>query len=722
MQRQPSSPYSPPMLQDVWLLRNQLARVLATATATIWPYETQSAAPKARSDHTSRDYISGWKGIFSTEKCDPSPIQALIIGIDNYKSKEVKDLDGAVADADDMYNFLRADLQVPDKQIVNLRNERATRSAILTELRALQKRDARAGDPFLVYFAGHGALAKGPDASTVKRHVSMLVPYDGDIGTVQQKHCTHNIPDWTIGGLLDELAGYKDSPGKGNNITVILDCCHSGSGTRNSLRPRRIVMKDDYQIPCDLDQEITDGTAKKATSFFGSNMKSHVLLSACREGQLAYERDGRGQFTQALLRTLRSTSAHKITYRELLKRVVVKEQTPQCEGYHSDRLIFDARSPSRGCLPYTVSQDGGKYIVDAGLAHGVNEGSQFDVYSSLDFMYTNIPLATMVATCATPFHAELRTLGAHLSTLDLKATCIAVQTSTGTDISLRLHVLPTEDLLTVMEAIEMELQRPRQQCTPRITLSHWDHANLSVRARGGRIEYLICDPLVSAYGLHSLFQTTGADTQCIQPVLRAAGDFFWHLHRSPLPEKRLLDRWTSVEVYKLRKSANGGSDIHTLPLHTRYGENLCRSGRLDVTVGDDGMVYGIVLHNSSKVPLYVWAFYFDCSDLSIAEFYRPTAMGLGAEPSIPANGELSIGFGSCGGQPFECILRPNQTMDVGFLKFFVLTEPADLSGIAQMSPFEPRRPRDIHQDGWKISTWDTITVPVVQRKHGTVVI
>lgn len=88
-------------------------------------------------------------------------------------------------------------------------------------------------------------------------------------------------------------------------------------------------MEDGYKVPHDLDKEVASNTPKSLVGkdtrgFFRPSLKSHVLLSACREGEIAYERDGRGQFTEALLRTLRTTSIHKITYRELMKRVEVK--------------------------------------------------------------------------------------------------------------------------------------------------------------------------------------------------------------------------------------------------------------------------------------------------------------------------------------------------------------------------------------------------------------
>ena len=36
----------------------------------------------------------------------------------------------------------------------------------------------------------------------------------------------HDIKDWELGKLIGELSQHSE------NITIILDCCHSGSGTR----------------------------------------------------------------------------------------------------------------------------------------------------------------------------------------------------------------------------------------------------------------------------------------------------------------------------------------------------------------------------------------------------------------------------------------------------------------------------------------------------------
>ena len=44
--------------------------------------------------------------------------------------------------------------------------------------------------------------------------------------------------------------------------------------------------------------------------------------------------------------------------------------------------------------------------------------------------------------------------------------------------------------------------------------------------------------------------------------------------------------------------------------------------------------------------------------------------GVRAEAPLPANGTLSLGYGSGGGLAYEFVLRKNQERDVGFIKLF----------------------------------------------------
>jgi len=85
------------------------------------------------------------------------------------------------------------------------------------------------------------------------------------------------------------------------------------------------------------------------------------------------------------------------------------------------------------------------------------------------------------------------------------------------------------------------------------------------------------------------------------------------------------------------------------------------------------------------------------------------------DPPLKPKASLSIGYGSGGSPPFTYFIDEGQSVDVGFLKLFLTTEYVDFSDVPQLSPFERGRKIVLRQR--KIQPlWDTILVPVVQRK------
>jgi hypothetical protein len=100
---------------------------------------------------------------------------------------------------------------------------------------------------------------------------------------------------------------------------VILDCCHSGSGTRgkndSESRVRGIELSDDYRIdPAILEKERGTRTEHK---FAYAGLSSHVLLAACMPGQTANEIGRRGAFTKSLLFAL-GTYGASMSYAALI--------------------------------------------------------------------------------------------------------------------------------------------------------------------------------------------------------------------------------------------------------------------------------------------------------------------------------------------------------------------------------------------------------------------
>ncbi|KZV65117.1 hypothetical protein PENSPDRAFT_614510 [Peniophora sp. CONT] len=678
----------------------------------------------------------------SLGKAQRSPLHALVIGIDKYHSELIPDLRGAVADANAVVDYLQTDLHVPLNQITNLRNEEATRDAIIQGFRAFQTRQSiKKGDPILIFFAGHGTTTDAPPGwVTETKSISLLVPYD----CLDQKGAdvmTHAIPDRTVGALLHELAEPQVGEGKGNNITVIFDCCSSGSGTRRpeysvSLFERCFDSDEKLFIPSTLDGDIwgnspVDRATSPLSGYFMTGLSSHVLLAGCSESEHAREGNSRGMFTTVLLEALREVATDKVTYQDLIERIrYIPWQTPQYEGRNTDRILFAAKVPSKGRVVYPVTFKDGQLTLDAGAIHSVTSGARFSIYVSKESAIRDQHFAILEAAQVDSFSTVLK----YIWSLDDRTTFmaamtqkptpsyLAVQTSMGKVEALRLHIHPSKDQRPVTLALDHALDLQRQGDGPGIVIRKDEaFSHLSIFAHDDHVEYAIRDPLIMNYGLDAQRHTTSAETDRIYAVLNAATHFFWHLRHAP--KKSELSRYMKVKMYELMRDPDGelGMDLRR-PWTTRSDNLLRDTGHVDIDVADERETpYGLTIESDLELPLHIWVFYFDCNDLSISEYYKPAAIGPGAEPSLPVKGVLPIGFGSGGARPFTYTLKPGQDMDVGFVKIFVSTVQVNLSMVEQRSPFETKVLRSMQRlkDDPVEALWDTLSIAVLQRRKAT---
>lgn len=161
-------------------------------------------------------------------------MRAVIIGINKYPSFEQKNLSGAVADANKMEAYIRK--FYPHCGINNLRDEEASREAIIKLLRSLSKDDKiKHGDPILIYFAGHGTRGEkvsseiktagntnsddttgmrgGSPSTKMSAMIEMICPSDIGSSANPLREPVYGIPDTTLAEILNEIALEK-----GNNI------------------------------------------------------------------------------------------------------------------------------------------------------------------------------------------------------------------------------------------------------------------------------------------------------------------------------------------------------------------------------------------------------------------------------------------------------------------------------------------------------------------------
>ncbi|KAG6906654.1 hypothetical protein DXG01_012740 [Tephrocybe rancida] len=631
---------------------------------------------------------------------------------------DVPDLDGAVNDADAVEDFLTSEVGISKDRIVNLRNEEATRANILNALQSLAHHSTiNAKDPILIYFSGHGAEAPPPfptlETSSPNGKIQMLIPHDFDLQRSEGDHGHwQGIFDITLSRMLGDIALNKS-----DNITVIFDCCHSGSGTRrnssdDSLAVRGIELPSSYSIPADVFEPETRGRSVHQSK---ASSSSHVLLAACKQGQLAMERQGRGVFTSALLKLLKLQGVDKLTYADVITQMPdLPLQDPQCEGVNQHRILFDSRVHSRHLTLYRIQKAADKrneYTLQAGEAHGVTKGAVFTVYRHKTMAN---PLGSVVVLHTAQFTSRCSVLG-HISYRHQPT--YAFQTRAGARQDLRLYIEPNGVFCNLLKRIGEEMQSKTSKQSFRIVDNKQDHPDLVLRPEGGLVQFEITDPVCCQYGLtHMPFNDVWTDdNDHLFAILCGAADFYWYLRHSN--KEGSLTEKVHVECLELEHSGLLTDDLEDIFAPKRDGLNLVVDNTVFITIDDDDddlQLYGFKITNRSNDPLYAALFYFDASDLSIVPYYLPpTAANDQVDFSLPANGSLAVGFGDGGWPARTYYLRENQSVDVGFLKLYVSTKYVDYSSIVQSTPFHRHRAGTVHSKGKEL--WDALTIPIIQR-------
>jgi hypothetical protein len=306
-------------------------------------------------------------------------VYALLVGIDDYP-RPVPKLYGCVNDIDAFASYLTERVNKGGGSTLNLKtlkNGEATRQAVINAFRDHLGR-ARKGDVTLFYYSGHGSREQAPEEfwNIEPDHLDeTLVCVDS------RSPGNWDLADKEIGKLIGEVA--KNGP----HVAVILDCCHSGSGTRESETVVR-------QAPTDLRRRpiesfiVSPGEAEAAANRdadggrFAAAEGRHVLFAACRSDETAKEYNGdgknRGAFSFFLGDALKS-AAGVPTYRDLFARASalvasqVANQSPQLEATTNDDL--DATFLDGAIQPtpatFTASFHDGHWSINGGAAHGI---------------------------------------------------------------------------------------------------------------------------------------------------------------------------------------------------------------------------------------------------------------------------------------------------------------------------------------------------------------
>ena len=160
--------------------------------------------------------------------------RALLVGINRYKIPGA-DLRGCVNDVKNLKSALTRYYGFADSNIRTLTDLQATKKAMQSAITGLIGK-ARAGDVLLLHYSGHGSNVPDRNGDEADRRDEIVCPTD---------------LDWQDPLLDDWLRVQFDKLPAGVNLTVIMDCCHSGTITR-AIQPHDAKRIERY-LPNPLD-------------------------------------------------------------------------------------------------------------------------------------------------------------------------------------------------------------------------------------------------------------------------------------------------------------------------------------------------------------------------------------------------------------------------------------------------------------------------------------
>jgi len=253
--------------------------------------------------------------------------KALCIGINAYKESP---LNGCVNDA----KLWQKTLEGLGYQTRLMKDDEATGANILSAIDDLITSSSR-GDNLVIQFAGHG---------TQFRDLSGDEQY-GDTPGFDECLCAVDS-DFKEDGLVidDDLRRSIDQLPDQVQLTCFFDCCHSGTATRAAqLRNRASGSANRTARRLIATPEMEALYQKKIARMRGarstvSGIQKEVLFSACRSSELAYEKNGQGDFTRIATQVL-SNRVGSLSNVDFLESVIQKfgndrAQTPEidCEA------------------------------------------------------------------------------------------------------------------------------------------------------------------------------------------------------------------------------------------------------------------------------------------------------------------------------------------------------------------------------------------------------
>jgi hypothetical protein len=276
--------------------------------------------------------------------------KAVLIGINRYRIPGA-DLRGCVNDIKNIQSVLNQYYGFANKDMAVLTDFAATKKAMQAAIRQLVV-GAKKGDVLYLHYSGHGSNVPDDNGDEADHRDEILCPTD---------------LDWKDPLRDDWLRATFDRLKAGVSLTVVFDCCHSGTATRAIMPPDAPSIPRYLPSPWDL-VATESGRALRGKTRATVRASSRaargrsdvvtvdipeVLVTGCRDTQTSADASIAGTFNGALTYNLVKAiqaAKGKLSCRELHARTcdALKkgkfDQVPQLEGRKTnlDQLFLGA--------------------------------------------------------------------------------------------------------------------------------------------------------------------------------------------------------------------------------------------------------------------------------------------------------------------------------------------------------------------------------------------
>jgi len=412
---------------------------------------------------------------------------ALLIGIDYYTNDiavagganpKARCLEGCVKDVQAAKDYLNKALVPADTVTILTATTPADRSSSRPQeedielwpthdnvTKALENiRDsAQPGDFALIHFSGHGARTPPvPNAGHHSTGQLALALFD--------QNGFRLMRGYTLGKYLEDIAG------RGVFVTLVLDCCFAGDIFRGGRQNSATVRSINYSPT--LTEEAAEGGSTMPSTFRGANSvlrdsslhvdywlvhpTNYTVLSAAGPYERAEEFEVAGQGKRGVLsyflyealnvsrqRGLKPTHGSVYHHVRTTFRARRPRQNPMCYGNKELAFLSGPTASHHPGFVAVFRPEQGGFLLDAGEAHGVCTGDEYDAYPS--------ELRNTTWTAKVP--VRLRVHAVHFLTSDLELveddSAYAIQdVETGWTAKLVTSLCPTKTPVRLTPAVD----------------------------------------------------------------------------------------------------------------------------------------------------------------------------------------------------------------------------------------------------------------------------